>query len=102
MHELNSIKQRVRAGDRAVLHFAALFQGLVGDRLVGQVHPIGGERQRFGNSAPRVGQGQAERAHLGALVRIGGRNESALFLGDQVFAASFKGEQFASHPFTFT
>ena len=39
---------------------------------------------------------QKEGAHLGALVCVGRRHESALFLSGQVFAFSIKSEQFAA------
>jgi len=60
VYQFDSIEQGVRAGDRAVLDLVALFQGAVGYRLVGQVDALGGQFQRFRDSATRVSQCEAE------------------------------------------
>lgn len=95
MNQLDGIEQGVRAGDRAVLHLVALFQGTEGDGSVRQVDTFRCQLQRFGDSAPGVSQRQAEGAYLRALVGVGHCDESALFLGGQVFTFSLKSEQFA-------
>ena len=95
VYQLDRIEQGVRAGDRAVLHLVALFQGPEGDGLVRQINALWRQLQGFRDSAPGVGQRQAEGTHLSALVRVGRRHESALFLSSQIFTFSVNSEQFA-------
>ena len=95
MREFQRIDERFRAGHRSVLYFAALFEGLEGDGLIGQVDAIGSECQRLRHSAAGIRQRQAQRAHLSTLVRVGQYNEPTLLFSREVFALSIDSEQFA-------
>ena len=63
------------------------FQTLDRQHAGRQIHPIGGERQGFGEPTPRIGKRQAEGAHL-AIGELGLAQKSGSLAGSKIFAGA--------------
>jgi hypothetical protein len=77
-------------GDGAIDPRLALLQGLEHQRAGGEVHAVGGERERFGQPTAGMGEGHAEGAHQAVgLLRF--PEERLTLAGGDVFPSTIGG-----------
>ena len=92
VHHVEGIEQGRGYGHAAKNPGAALFEAFEHQHAGGEIDPVGGQRQGFGEPAAGIRQGHAECPHR-AVGQVGFAQEGIALAGGQIFSDSVGGMQ---------